>query len=294
MPACKEFLQGVVLWQTGREKGVICDGIPVNASGAEAENAKARAVAIGFGKVAVVIEAEVAHIVMRMDLGHAAPDAVVAIAEFGFEAEGFADGGMDAITRDDEVGFSGGAIFEVKRNGVWALFEVREGVAQVDGASRHGLREGRLQFGAVDGHAGAVAGGKRESFDGFAAGIFHQHATEKAAAGCDSGEYAGINLVERPDGVGPQAHARADFPYFSGSFVDVYFETDFAERNGGGESADAAADNGRTFHNCPQVKDSAVGETRCLRKVIWKQTNCSGRGLLLKLTGLNPPHRKPD
>jgi hypothetical protein len=255
VPAGEECLEGDALGENVRGQGVIGCGVPVDATGAEAENAEAPATAVGFGKVAVVLEAKVGNVAFGINVGDPAPDAVVAIAEFGFEAEGFADGGMNAIASDDEICFGGGAIFKMKKDGVWALLQARESMAQVDGTDRHGLREGGLQFGAVNGDAGAIVGGKRKSFDGFAAGIFHQHAAEKAAASCDAGEYVPVNLIEGPDGVGPEAHAGADFSYFSGSFVDVHFETDFAERNGGGESADAAANNGRTFHDCPQGQE---------------------------------------
>lgn len=211
VPAGEECLEGDALGEKVREQGVIGCGVPVNASGAEAENAEASATAVGLGKVAVALEAKLGSIAFGINVGDAAPDAVVAIVELGFEAEGFADCGMNAIAGYDEIRFGGGAIFKMKKDGVRALLQVRESMAQVDGTDRHGLRQRGLQFGAVNGDAGAIVRRKRESFDGFAAGVFHQQAAKKAAASCDAGEYVPLNLIEGPDGVGPEAHAGADF-----------------------------------------------------------------------------------
>ncbi len=114
MPAGKKFAKGGVIGQVWRTQGIIGDGIPVDASGAEAQNAEAAPMAVGFGKVAVALEAEVASLVFRVDLGHTAPDAVRPIGEFASEAEGFANRRMNAVARDDEIGFDRASIFEVK------------------------------------------------------------------------------------------------------------------------------------------------------------------------------------
>ena len=251
VPAGEQFAQDCVFRYFRRTQGVVGDGVPVHASGAEAENAKAAAVAVGFGEITIVFEAELAKVGGRIDVGDAAPDAVVTIAEPGFEAEGFADGGVNAVASDDKIGFGGGAIFELEMDGVGALFEMREGVAEVEGAVGHGLSESGLEFGAENGEAGAVAGGQRQSFDAFAVFVIDQDAAKRAARAGKAGENFRVDLVERADGVGPEAHAGADFFEFRGAFVDVYVEADFAEGYGGRESADAAADDGRTFHNCP-------------------------------------------
>src|SRR5580704_11951444 len=108
-----------------------------------------------------------------MDVGDAAPDAVGPITQFGFEAEGFANGGVNAIAGDDEIRFGGSSIFELKKDGVGALFEARESVVQVDGAGRNGFGEGGLQVGAMDGEAAAIVGGQGKSFDLFAIRVFH-------------------------------------------------------------------------------------------------------------------------
>ena len=84
-------------------------------------------------------------------------------------------------------------------------------MAQVNGMRRDGAGEGGLEFRAMDGDAGAVAGGKRDSFDAFAEFVFHQHAAEGAAGDGEAGENFQVDLLERTDGVGPKAHAGADF-----------------------------------------------------------------------------------
>src|SRR5258708_39994832 len=89
----------------------------------------------------------------RMNVGHAAPDAVVANAEFSVQAERFAYGGVNAIAGNDKIGFGGGSIFKVKKDGLGALLEVREGVVQMDGAAGHGLGERGLGFGGMNGEA---------------------------------------------------------------------------------------------------------------------------------------------
>src|SRR5258708_33213286 len=97
-------------------------------------------------------------VVYRMDLSHAAPDAVGAIDEFGFEAEGFANGGMNAIAGDDEVGFGRGSIFKVKNDGVGALLEARRGVVQVNEAAGDGLGGAGLEGGAMAGGPVSMGG----------------------------------------------------------------------------------------------------------------------------------------
>ena len=92
-------------------------------------------------------------------MGDSAPDAVVAIAKIGFEAEGFADGGVDAVASNNEIGFGGSAIFKMQMDGVSALFQMREDVAEVNGVAGNGLGESGLEFGAMDGESGAIAGG---------------------------------------------------------------------------------------------------------------------------------------
>jgi len=146
-----------------------------------------------------------------MDVGDAAPDAVGPITQFGFEAEGFANGGVNAIAGDDEIRFGGSSIFELKKDGVGTLLEARESVVQVDGAGRNGFGEGGLQFGAMDGEAAAIVGGQGKSFDSFAIRVFHEQVAERAALGGEAGENVGADLIERADGVGPEAHAGADF-----------------------------------------------------------------------------------
>ena len=254
MPAGKKFAKGGFFVQACRTQRIVGDGVPVDASGAEAQNAEAAAVAVRFGKVAVVLEAEMAGFVLRMDAGHPAPDAVRTIGEFALEAEGLANRRVNAVASDDEIRFDGESIFKVKQNRVGALLEARKRMSHVDGAGRHGLSEGGLELRAMDGDAGAIVDGEWESFDAFAVRVFHEHATERAAAGHDSGKNVRVNLIEGPDGVGPEAYAGADFLQFRGAFIDVYFETNFAEGDGGGESTDAAADDCRTFHDCPPEK----------------------------------------
>jgi len=161
----------------------------------------------GCGPSWRALEAEMASLVFRIDVGDTAPDAVGAIAEFGFEAEGFANGGMNAIAGDDEVRFGRGSIFKVKKDRVGALFEAREGVVQVNEAAGDGLGERGLEVGAMNGDAVAIGGGERESFDVFAAGIFHQKAAERAAASLEPGKNIRVNFIEGSDGVGPEAHA---------------------------------------------------------------------------------------
>jgi len=228
VPAGEKCAQGNGFGHIRRSQGVVCNGVPVDAAGAETQDAEAPAMAIGFGKVAVVFEAEMASLVVGVDVGHAAPDAVGAIGEFAFEAEGFAHGGMNAIAGDDEIGFGRGSIFKVKRDGVGTLFEAQEGMVQVDGVGRHGLRQRGLQFGAMDGDAVAIGGRERKSLDAFAIGIFHEQAAERAAASLEPKKNARVDLVEGPDGIGPEAHARTDFFQFRRAFVDVHLESDFA------------------------------------------------------------------
>ena len=48
MPTGKKLAKGVVVGQVWRTQGIVGDGIPVNASGAEAQNAEAAAMAVGF------------------------------------------------------------------------------------------------------------------------------------------------------------------------------------------------------------------------------------------------------
>ena len=67
-----------------REQGVVGYGIPVDAAGAETQNAETRALPVGFGKIAVVLEAKPENVVFGIYVGDAAPDAVGTIAEFGF------------------------------------------------------------------------------------------------------------------------------------------------------------------------------------------------------------------
>jgi len=252
VPAGKEFAQGIAFGHIGRTQGVVGSGVPVDAPGAEAQDAEAPAVAVGFGKVAVLLEAEVASLAFRFDVGHAAPDAVRPIGESAFEAEGSANGGMNAITCDDEIGFGRSAIFKVKKHGVGALFELRKGVVEVDGAGRHGIGEGGLQFGAMNASDLAIGDGEGESFYFVAARVFHDEPAERAAAGLQPGKDARVNLIEGPDGVRPEAHAGAYFFQFGCALINVNIKADFTQGDGGGESADAAANDCRTFHNCPQ------------------------------------------
>ena len=291
MPAGKKLAKGGIFGQVWRTQGIVGDGIPVDASGAEAQDAEAAAVAIGFGKVAVLLQAEAAGLVLRVDMGHASPDAVRPIAQSAFEAEGFANGGMNAVTCDDEIGFGRGAIFKVKKDGVGALFQARKGVVQVDGAVRHGLGQGGLQFGAMNGDAAAIVDRERKSFDAFAAGVFHDKPAKRAAARPECGKNTRVNLIEGSDGIGPKAHARANFFQLRRTFVDVHRKANLAQGDGGGESADAAADDCRTFHNGPPKKNKARGEWSCQGKVLRKQTDCSGNpwaGSLEILSGLLP------
>jgi len=95
----------------------------VDAARAEAENAEPRAATVGFGEIAVAFEAELASVEIVGEVGDAAPDAVVAITECGFEAERFADGGVNAVAGDDEVGFGTCAVFKMQMDRVGALFE---------------------------------------------------------------------------------------------------------------------------------------------------------------------------
>jgi len=126
MPTGKKLAKGVVVGQVWRAQGIVGDGIPVDASGAEAQNAEAAAMAVGFGKITVVLEAEVPSLVFGVDVRHAAPDAVGAIGEFGFEAEGFANSRMNAVACDNEIGFNRASIFKMKEHGAGALFEARK------------------------------------------------------------------------------------------------------------------------------------------------------------------------
>ncbi len=64
-----------------------------------------------------------------------------------------------------------------------------------------------MEFGAMNGDAVAIGGGERESFNAFAAGIFHQKAAERAAASLEPGKNIWVNFIEGSDGVGPEAHA---------------------------------------------------------------------------------------
>jgi len=66
VPAGKEFVEGVALGEIAGEKGIICGGIPVDAPRAETENAEATTVAVGFGEIAVVFEAELASVEIGM------------------------------------------------------------------------------------------------------------------------------------------------------------------------------------------------------------------------------------
>ncbi len=104
----------------------------------------------------------------------------------------------------------------------------------------------------MNGDSAAISDGERESFYFFAARVFHDETAERAAARSECRKNTRVNLMEGPDGIGPQAHARADFLQFRRALVDVYCKADFPEGDGGGESADAAADDCRTFHDCPQ------------------------------------------
>ena len=207
VPTGKKFLKGGSFRHIGRTQRVVGGGVPVDAAWAKTQNAEAAAVAVGFGEVAVVLEAEMASLVFRIDVGDTAPDAVGAIAELVFEAEGLAYGGMNAIAGNDEIRFGRGSIFKVKKDGVGALVEAREGMVQVDGAGRYSLGEGGLQFGAMDDHAAAIGGRERKSFDAFAVRIFHQKAAERAAASLEPGKNIRVNFIEGSDGVGPEAHA---------------------------------------------------------------------------------------
>jgi hypothetical protein len=128
-------------------------------------------------------------------LGHSTPDAVGPIGKFAFETEGFADRGVNAIAGDDEIGFDGGSILKMKQDGVGTLLEARKGVVQVDGAGKHGLGEGGLQFSAMNGDAVAIGHGERESFDPFAIRIFHEKAAERAAASSEPGKNVWVNLM---------------------------------------------------------------------------------------------------
>ena len=207
VPAGEKFLQCGGFGDIRRTQRVVGGGVPVDTAGAEAQDAEAATVAVGFGEVAVVLEAEMASLVFRVDVGHAAPDAIVAIAEFGVQAERFAHGGVNAVAGNDEIGFGGGSIFKVKKDGVGALLEAREGVIQMDGAAGHGLGERGLEFGAMNGDAVAISRGERESFDALAAGILHQKAAERAVASLEPGKDIRVNFIEGSDGVGPEAHA---------------------------------------------------------------------------------------
>src|ERR1700722_15570986 len=277
MPPGEKFLKHFVFGHIGRAERVVGGGVPVDASGAEAQNAETAAVAVGFGKVAVVLEAEMASVVFRVDVRHAAPDAVGAIGQFGFEAEGLANGGMNAVTRDDEIGFSRYAIFKIKKDGLGALFEAGEGVVQVDGAGWHGPGESGLQFGAMDGETAAILRGERESFDSFAGRVLHQKAAKRAIAGREGAKNIRVNLIEGPDGIGPEAHAGADFFQFGCALINVNLEADFTQSDGGGKPADAAADDCRTFHDCPPEEEYGNGEYKLsgnglleANKLLWK------------------------
>ena len=161
MPTGKKLAKGVVVGQVWRTQGIVGDGIPVDASGAEAQNAEAAAMAVGFGKIAVVLEAEVASLVFRADVGHPAPDAVRPIREFGFEAEGFANRRMYAIACDNKIRFNRASIFKVKLHGAGALFEARKRMVQMDGAGRYSPGECGLEFSAVQGDSAAIGDGER-------------------------------------------------------------------------------------------------------------------------------------
>src|SRR5260221_3960902 len=211
MPAGKKFLKGGSLGKITRQKGIVGGGIPVDAARAEAKNAEARAAAVGFGEIAVVFKAELASVEIGMEIGDAAPNAVVAIAEFGFEAERFADSGVNAVTGDDEVGFGDGAVFKMQMDGVGALFKARKSVAEVDGAVGHGQGESGLEFGAMEGEAGAIVGGERQSLDAVAVLVFHQHAAKRPARSGKASENFRVDLIEGTYSVGPEAHAGADF-----------------------------------------------------------------------------------
>jgi hypothetical protein len=157
-----------------------------------------------------VFEAEMAVVEFGIDVGYAAPDAVGAIAELGLQAERFSNGRVNPVAGDYEVGLDGGSIFEMEEDGIGALFEVGESVVQVDGPGRYRLSERGLQFGTMDGDAGAIVGGKGNSFDMFAVGILHEEAAKGAATRSEAQKNIRVNLIEGPDGVGPEAHAGAD------------------------------------------------------------------------------------
>ena len=58
VPAGEKSLKSGGLGYAVRDKRVVGGGVPVDATGAEAKNADAGAAAIGFGEIAVVLEAE--------------------------------------------------------------------------------------------------------------------------------------------------------------------------------------------------------------------------------------------
>ena len=177
MPAGKEFAQGCIFRQIGVKQGIVGDGVPVDASGAEAQDAKTSSMAVGLGKITILFQAEVASLIVKIEVGHATPNAIGAIAEFVFEAEGFANCRMNTIAGDDEIGLGRGSIFKVKEDGVAALLEAREGVVQVDGVGGQGLGQGELKVGAMNRDAAAIVNGEGESLDPVAVSIFHQKAT---------------------------------------------------------------------------------------------------------------------
>jgi len=83
VPTGKKLLQGGALGEIVPAQRVVGHGIPVDAAGAKAQNAEASPAAVGFGEIAVMIEAESVGAEIRIEIGDSAPDAVVAIAEFG-------------------------------------------------------------------------------------------------------------------------------------------------------------------------------------------------------------------
>jgi len=185
---------------------------------------------------------------------------------------------VNAVARDDEVGIGRGAVFKMQVDGIGALVHTREGVAEVEGAAGDGPGESGLELGAMEGEAGAIAGGQRESFNAIAVFVLHKQAAKRAAGAGEAGENFRVDLIEGTHGVGPEAHAGAYFPELGGAFVDVYVEADFAEGDGGGEPADAAADDCRTFHECPQNRIGRKGDRDVRQRSIAGKQIVAGAG----------------
>ena len=154
----------------------------------------------------------------------------------------------DAVGRDQHIGLDLGAVLELHAHGLAVLFDADAAVREMDALGRHGISQQRMQFAAMEDHvrrAELLLDVRGKPRLGQRAAIVPAALMEERRAERHPGAFL---AKAKPDQdarcIRADVDAGADLAEQARLLVHLYVEAGLQQADRGGESADAAADDG--------------------------------------------------